>query len=114
MAGPIVGTYTPAASSPSQATPKRPTLRLAASSRTRRNHGAFLVGDQLATVCSTRREGDERGVLLQFGGSSLTLSGAMTPAQARVMALALTAAAQAAEVAQRRTALPHQQEGGAA
>lgn len=114
MAGIPMGASTPTASAHPQATPKRTILRLAASSRTRRNHGAFLVGDHLATVCSTRREGDAQGVLLQFGGSSLTLSGAMTPAQARVMALALTAAAQAAEAAQRRGFPQRQQEGGAA
>lgn len=114
MAGTSLGASTPTASAHLQATPKRPTLRLPASSRTRRNHGAFLIGDQLATVCSTRREGDAQGVLLQFGCSSLTLSGAMTPAQARVMALALTAAAHAAEAAQHRAVLPRQQEGGAA
>lgn len=103
MAGISLGACSPASSSPApQAAPKRPTLRLAASSRTRRNHGVFMVGDQLATVCSTRRAGDAHGVLLQFGAGHLVLNGTMTPAQAQQMARALTAAAAAADQAQQR------------
>lgn len=68
-----------------------------ASSRTRRNHGAFLIGDELGTVCSTRRRGVAHGVLLQIGEGSLTFNGAMSAAQARAMAHALNAAAEAVE-----------------
>ncbi len=111
MAGTTVGAQAPDAISPTAQAAKRPTLRLAASSRTRRNHGVFLVGDQLATVCSTRRAGDAHGVLLQFGSGHLVLNGAMTPAQAQQMARALTAAAHAAETGVRLQATT---EGGAA
>lgn len=110
MAGISLGACSPASSSPAlQTAPKRPTLRLATASRTRRNHGVFMIGDQLATVCSTRRAGDAHGVLLQFGAGNLVLNGTMTPAQAQQMARALTAAAAAANQAQQG-----QQKGGVA
>lgn len=67
-------------------------------SRTRRNHGAFTLGGQLACVYSTRRTGQARGVSIELGGAELLLRGAMTPTQARHLAQALSAAADAAEV----------------
>ena len=81
------------------------TLQLVpASTRTRRNHGAFTLGGQLACVYSTRRAGNCYGVSFELGAGTLSLSGAMTPAQARRMADALTAAAAAVELAQGGTA----------
>lgn len=114
MAGLTLGARSPAASSPLPS-PAQRTLRRApaASSRTRFNHGVFQVGDELATVCSSRRQDDGLGVLLQLGHGALMLSGAMTPAQARLMAKALMAASHAAEAAQ-AGAGQRQQEGGAA
>lgn len=76
-------------------------LRLVpASSRTRRNHGVFLFGGELASVYSSRREADGLGVILTVGQGPLTLTGAMTPTQARGMASALQAAAAAFEARQ--------------
>ena len=68
------------------------------SSRTRRNHGVFMLGDELATVYSSRRAADALGVSMAVGTGSLVLTGSMTPRQARAMAGALMAAATAAEV----------------
>lgn len=113
MAGTTVGVHAPDLASHSLLTPKRPTLRLATdTTRTRRNHGVFLVGNELATVCSSRRGAGGFGVLLQVGRGALMLNGTMTPSQARTMARALTVAAQAAEAAP-RGAGERQQDGGA-
>lgn len=68
--------------------------------RTRRNHGAFNVGGQLACVYSTRRAGQCYGVSFELGAGTLLLSSSMTPTQARQMARALSAAADAADLAQ--------------
>ena len=80
--------------------PTRTLQLVPASTRTRRNHGAFTLGGQMACVYSTRRAGNCYGVSFELGAGTLSLSGAMTPAQARRMAGALTAAAAAAELAQ--------------
>ncbi len=77
--------------------PPRSSYRVPALTRTRRNHGVFLVGDQLATVYSSRREFDTLGVTLSVGAGALTITGSMTPVQARAMARALAAAADAVE-----------------
>ena len=71
--------------------------RFAGSTRTRRNHGVFLVGYELATVYSSRREGDALGVTLSIGVGSMVLTGGMTPDQARAMAKALNKAAAASD-----------------
>jgi hypothetical protein len=56
-----------------------------------------MVGDQLATIDSSRRAGEALPVTLTVGAGSLQLTGAMTPTQARTMAKALTSAADAVE-----------------
>jgi len=74
-------------------------LRVPASSRTRRMHGVFALGKELATVYSTRREGDGFGVVLTVGDhepGSLAFTCRMTTTQARAVAGALEAAATAA------------------
>lgn len=88
----------PALLSPtSVSAPQRAPHRVIASSRTRRNHGAFLIGDELATVYSSRRAASSRSVSMSVGNGSMVLTGSMSPTQARAMANALIAAAQAAE-----------------
>ena len=99
MAGTTPGAHAPT----SLASPTAPTVALHLvqdrSTRTRRNHGAFHIGGQLACVYSTRRAGQCYGVSFELGAGTLTLAGAMTPGQARTMANALAAAADAAEAA---------------
>ncbi len=85
---------------------KAGTLRhVPADTRTRRNHGVFLFGAEVAAVYSTRRASDGHGVSMTVGHGSLMLTGSLTPKQARMMARALDAAADAAAAVQ---------EGGAA
>ena len=66
-----------------------------ADTRTRRNHGAFSIGGQLACVYSTRSAGRCFGVRLEVGAGTLALSTSMTACQARTFARALVAAADA-------------------
>jgi hypothetical protein len=68
-----------------------------AGTRTRRNHGVFLVGRELASVYSSRRGTGGLGVTMTIGNGPLQLSGSMSPAQARNLARALAAAAAAVE-----------------
>ena len=75
-------------------------IRVPASSRTRLNHGVFLFGTEVAAVYSTRRATDGHGVTMTVGQNALTLTGNLTPTQARMMARALLAAADSAEKAQ--------------
>lgn len=75
-------------------------LHLPSSTRTRRNHGAFVLGGHLACVYSTRTAQRCYGVSFELGAGTLTLNGAMTPVQARNLARALSAAADAADVVQ--------------
>ena len=77
--------------------PPRTPHRMIVSSRTRRNHGVFQLGNELATVYSSRRAGDGHGVSMAVGAGSLVLTGSMTATQARAMARALIAAASAVE-----------------
>lgn len=100
MAGTSHGATAPV-SVASVSTPLRAPYRVPASSRTRRNHGVFLLGNELATVYSSRRELDDLGVTLTVGNGPLLLTGSITPAQARAMACALVAAATAAEAVQK-------------
>lgn len=67
-------------------------------SRTRRFHGAVALGDVPAVVYSLR-SGDPAGVVLAIGagGSGLALSGRLSAHQARLLARALTSAAEALE-----------------
>ena len=96
MAGQPLGA--PAPQSPaSVSAPQRAPHRVIASSRTRRNHGVFQLGNELATVYSSRRASDGHGVSMAVGTSSLVLTGSMTATQARAMARALIAAASAVE-----------------
>jgi hypothetical protein len=105
MAGQTLGIHTPVSSHSlpnvlAATTAAPPPLRWPASTRTRRNHGAFTLGGQLACVYSTRRAARSYGVQLEVGAGTLTLASAMTPSQARAMATALNAAANAAEAVQ--------------
>jgi len=73
------------------------TLTLApGSTRTRRSHGAFPLGDLVASVYSSRRDHDGR-VTLSVGRAALRLDVSMAPQQARAMARALEIAARVAE-----------------
>ena len=76
--------------------PRRTTLRAVTSTRTRRNHGVFLLGDELLTVDSSRRSAESR-VCVTLGNGPVVLSRDLTPTQARAMARALVAASIAAE-----------------
>jgi hypothetical protein len=96
MAGPSLGAHAP--NSPALSDPLRVPSHAAASSRTRRNHGVFMLGNELASIYSSRRAADGLGVSMAVGCGSLVLTGSMTSTQARAMACALVAAAQAAEV----------------
>lgn len=99
MAGPTLGASTPVqTSAPSQ----RPLIRIPETTRTRRNHGVFLLGNELASVYSSRRQAGGLGVTMALGEGSMVLTSSMTAAQARAMARALIAAADAAEIAPRR------------
>lgn len=70
--------------------------------RTRRNHGVFLVGDKLLCIFSSRRAADPASVLLSVGTAPTVFAGRMSPAQARSLSSALARAADAAELAQRK------------
>lgn len=96
MAGQSLRATAPLSPSSFLASPDAP-RRVLAASRTRRNHGVFLIGDELATVYSSRRSADSFGVSMTVGNGALVLTGSMTPAQARAMAAALNAAACAAD-----------------
>jgi len=97
MAGQLIGAPAPQASN-SVSAPARKPHRVIALSRTRRNHGVFLLGAELTTVYSSRRATGSLGVSMSVGNGPQMLSGGMTPTQARAMANALMAAAYAAEV----------------
>jgi len=75
------------------------TLHLVPSTRTRRNHGAFMLGGHLACVYSSRQASRCYGVSFEIGAGTLVVNGSMTAAQARGMARALAAAADAADQA---------------
>lgn len=96
MAGQTLGALAPNASAHLLA-PQCAVPRGAVSSRTRRNHGVFMLGEELASIYSSRRVADELGVSMAVGCGSLVLTGSMTPRQARAMAGALMAAACAVE-----------------
>ena len=96
MAGQLIGA--PAPQSPvSHHEAQRAPRRVIASSRRRLNHGVFQLGNELASVYSSRRASDGHGVSMAVGTGSLVLTGSMTASQARAMARALIAAASAVE-----------------
>ena len=97
------------APTPPQRTPLHlvPTVR----TRTRCNHGTFMLGGQLAAVYSTRSAGKCYGIRFELGTSTLHVDADMTPGQARSMARALLAAAAAVDQVQGTT--PATREGGA-
>jgi hypothetical protein len=101
MAGQSLGAPAPVLSPSSPSAPQRP-LHLVATTntRTRRNHGAFTLGGQLACVYSARGAGKCYGVSFELGAGTLSLAARMTAGQARNMARALLAAADAVDGAQ--------------
>ena len=98
MAGYSMGAAAPASLAPNAAPQRLPNL-VPASTRTRRNHGVFQFGNELAAIHSTRRESDGLGVTLTIDSGTMVLTGRMTPCQARAVAHAMQAAAQAADEA---------------
>lgn len=106
MAGQPSGAPAPTPSPTSPAAPRHPlhlvpitTASTGTSTRTRRNHGAFTLGGQLACVYSARSAGKCYGVSFELGAGTLSLAARMTAGQARAMARALMAAADATEAA---------------
>ena len=98
MAGQPLSASAPASLSPSFSSAGKAAPHLVhAATRTRRNHGAFTLGGQLACVYSSRRVGQCYAVGFELGAGTLKLASTMTPAQARSMARALSAAADAAD-----------------
>ena len=97
MAGQPIGASAPQVPA-SISAPRRQPLRVVASSRTRRNHGVFLIGAELASVYSSRRTSESRGVTVSVGNGPALLSGGMSPQQARALAGALMAAAAAVDI----------------
>jgi hypothetical protein len=91
MAVPTLGASSPASLS---ALPLR--------SRTRRLHALLaLAGDTAATVHSTRRVEQPRGVTLTLNRGEQAQAVALVPTEARALACALLSAAEALELAQR-------------
>ena len=113
-----LGAIAPASSIPShaEASPgiQRPALHLVrpAQTRTRCNHGTFMLGGQLAAVYSARSGGKCYGIQLELGAGTLSVDARMTAGQARSMARALLAAAAAIDGAGRTVRAA--KEGGAA
>lgn len=118
MAGKSLGAHAP--NSPaSQAAPLRTPQRLRSSTRALKMHVAFPSGDDIASVHSTRREGEPRGVIVTLCTGEQWLASHMLPAQARTMARALIEAAERVELSQRHDrgagfGQAQAQEGGAA
>lgn len=77
--------------------------RIPATTRTRRLHAVFPLGDNLATVHSTRREVETRGVIVTLSDGAQWLGVGMLPAQARAMARTLLDAAEEVELSQRHS-----------
>lgn len=99
MAGQTLGAPAPSSPLP-PSVPKRAPYLVPTSTRKRRNHGVFMLGGQLACVYSARSATRCYGVSFELGAGTLTLASSMTPGQARAMASALTAAADAAQATQ--------------
>lgn len=103
-----------AVQTPAHPRPQRHPLHLVPTMRTRTrcNHGTFMLGGQLAAVYSTRSAGKCYGIRFELGTHTLHVDADMTPGQARSMARALLAAAAAVDQVQAST--PATREGGAA
>lgn len=75
------------------------------STRTKRLHGNFLLGDARFVVASSRQRDDgPNAIVIGAGGKAadrLLITGRCTPQQARVIARALLQAAEAIDNAQR-------------
>lgn len=82
-------------------------------SRTRTCHGFFSLGKAPGAIYSSRREGDAT-VTIDIGAEGLVATGRMSAVQARSIARALLAAAEAVDAAQRRPQFVRSAEGGAA
>ena len=101
-----LGASSPASSSavqtPAPGAAARPLLHLVrtAQTRTRCNHGTFMLGGQLAAVYSARSAGKCYGVAFELGAGTLSVDARMTAGQARSMARALLAAAAAVDLVQ--------------
>lgn len=104
MAVHSLGATAPASSTvpPAKASPglQRPAPHLVHTTRTRRNHGTFMLGGQLAAVYSARSAGKRFGVSFEVGAGALSVDARMTAGQARNIATALLAAAAAVDGAQ--------------
>lgn len=74
-----------------------PVQRIQAVSRSRRNHGVFVLGGQVCAVYSSRRELADMPVSLTIGHGPSMFSGGLSVTQARALAGALVAAADAVE-----------------
>ena len=102
-----LGAIAPACSTPSRAEaspgiPRQvPHLVRTAPTRTRCNHGTFMLGGQLAAVYSARSAGKCYGIAFELGAGTLSVDARMTAGQARSMARALLAAAAAVDAADR-------------
>lgn len=100
MAGTLPGAPAPLLPTPGAAL-RSSTNPVPASSRTRLVHGALpLDHDQCITVYTSRRRQEGLGVTLRMARGSLRLNGRMSPAQALILAGALTTAAAAAQAVQ--------------
>jgi hypothetical protein len=98
MAGQSLGATAPATSL-SGASSRRTLHLVPGTTRTRLSHGAFPLGELVASVYSSRRDCDGR-VTLALGRNALRLDVSMSPTQARAMARVLAIAAKAAEATQ--------------
>ncbi len=113
-----LGATAPASPIPSQtpalgATPRQALhLVRTPNTRTRCNHGTFMLGGQLAAVYSARSAGKCYGIAFELGAGTLSVDARMTAGQARSMAWALLAAAAAVDGIERTAHMA--QEGGAA
>jgi hypothetical protein len=84
-------------------------------SRTRRLHALLaLDGDTAASVHSTRRCQQLRGVTLTLSGGDQAQSLALAPTEARALACALLSAAEALELVNRQPFAAEVMQGGAA
>lgn len=112
MAGNPSGAAAPASLPPSSATSPAPVAspaaapqRVPVTSRTRRVFGVFQLGRTQALVYASRRERQARAVVVEIGDGARCQAGELTAAQARALARALLAAAEATDGAQRRPPL---------
>ena len=72
--------------------------------RSRRYHGAFLLGTQQLRVYSSRRQADFDPIIVELGEGPMLLTGRMTTVDARCVAQALVDAVQAVDLEATRSA----------